>query len=677
MFAAPAYYHVSVSVVWIVISLSIVVPSVVVSSSTVYSEKTTSTKKLLWSTRCQEGLQYQEQQRYTEAEMVWKEQLANYDDGDTNPNSLSTSCPYIHTLYGILLLTTQRIDQSIVTLERAYHYDPYDYIALGYLGICHEYLLRKYVAHRSKLRIRTEQHSPPLSVDQHEPMKVASSSSSSSSSSDPSSSSSYNQGYQYLLREIIRYLQLALTTMVSLSVPKKEKNKPSVLLPHQSFALSLRTIYRTLGTSLQWYNNYDSNRHHSNNNNNYYYQSIHLYLDNLYRNKHTTQQELGWINYWSRPTDWYSYHYRPYHSIGIQYYHTLLEGSILERSYDIPYVGYSDCLTLSALEKQLTGKYPYRPFYFRTDTGFTPLLTKLENIIPTIRQEFWILYKQFRRATLSSSSSDTKEISSHTPVNTNISSLFKQEEAGLQDSHSWDIYSLVINGQLQAVTCVYTPTTCQLLQKDVPEIFIKRGQVKFSILQKGTYIKPHVGPTNNRLRVHCSIVLLATDDHQNNSSSGTSTDAWIRVGPFFYTWKDNECFIFDESYEHEVGIHLSNAQNKNVEERCDRKTNKGSVCHYERITTTDNNRFRDNDQGVPLKTEKVVMNSVGKTSDDNSDGGDVPLHDKETRIILILDIANPFVNFPQFSTEIFTPSTWNKNSSYLQEWWEHINDSEV
>lgn len=65
------------------------------------------------------------------------------------------------------------------------------------------------------------------------------------------------------------------------------------------------------------------------------------------------------------------------------------------------------------------------------------------------------------------------------------------------------------------------------------------NQVKFSVMSPGTRVQPHCGPTNNRLRMHCAIAI-------------PEGEVWLKVKNVTNTWREGECFVFDESCEHEV-----------------------------------------------------------------------------------------------------------------------------
>ena len=66
------------------------------------------------------------------------------------------------------------------------------------------------------------------------------------------------------------------------------------------------------------------------------------------------------------------------------------------------------------------------------------------------------------------------------------------------------------------------------------------NQVKFSVMEAGTHVRAHTGPTNCRLRAHLG--LQAPD-------GGV---AQLRVGDVAKSWADGQVLVFDDSFEHEV-----------------------------------------------------------------------------------------------------------------------------
>ena len=70
-----------------------------------------------------------------------------------------------------------------------------------------------------------------------------------------------------------------------------------------------------------------------------------------------------------------------------------------------------------------------------------------------------------------------------------------------------------------------------------------RGACKLSVLQPGTKVRLHHGPTNARMRVHLGIDIPAGAFLRADSPAEESN---IRQ------WQMGKCICFDDSYEHEV-----------------------------------------------------------------------------------------------------------------------------
>lgn len=62
--------------------------------------------------------------------------------------------------------------------------------------------------------------------------------------------------------------------------------------------------------------------------------------------------------------------------------------------------------------------------------------------------------------------------------------------------------------------------------------------IKFSAIQPGTHIRTHTGPSNERLRLHLTLI------HDGG--------AQIRVGKDWHSWEEGKIIMFDDSWEHEV-----------------------------------------------------------------------------------------------------------------------------
>jgi len=108
----------------------------------------------------------------------------------------------------------------------------------------------------------------------------------------------------------------------------------------------------------------------------------------------------------------------------------------------------------------------------------------------------------------------------------------------------WKTLVLNVFGDRFEPNCRRCPQTSRLLQQ-VPGL----RNAGFSILAPHYRIPPHRGPTNGIVRIHLALKI-----------PGDSGNCWIRVGDRVLHWKEGECIVFDDFYEHEV-------QNNTDEER--------------------------------------------------------------------------------------------------------------
>ena len=80
----------------------------------------------------------------------------------------------------------------------------------------------------------------------------------------------------------------------------------------------------------------------------------------------------------------------------------------------------------------------------------------------------------------------------------------------------------------------FFPETMQAISECGQEFI----SVKFSAIKPGTHIRTHSGPSNERLRIHLTLL--------------HSGGAQIRVGTDWRTWEEGKALIIDSSWEHEV-----------------------------------------------------------------------------------------------------------------------------
>lgn len=111
-----------------------------------------------------------------------------------------------------------------------------------------------------------------------------------------------------------------------------------------------------------------------------------------------------------------------------------------------------------------------------------------------------------------------------------------QESENLHEGGDWTelrLISVATNGPTKFSK--HYPKTMEVLNI-AKEITLTA--VKFSSILPGTHIKPHTGPSNERLRVHLGL---------RYSGGGK-----IRIGSKWKEWKEGKVLVFDDSFEHEV-----------------------------------------------------------------------------------------------------------------------------
>ncbi len=109
---------------------------------------------------------------------------------------------------------------------------------------------------------------------------------------------------------------------------------------------------------------------------------------------------------------------------------------------------------------------------------------------------------------------------------------------------NWKTFVFYVFGDRFEPNCHRCPQTARLLEQ-VPSL----RNAGFSILAPHYHIPPHRGPTNGIVRIHLALKIPRD-----------SQDCWLRVDDRILHWKEGECIVFDDFYEHEV-------QNNTGEER--------------------------------------------------------------------------------------------------------------
>ena len=147
-----------------------------------------------------------------------------------------------------------------------------------------------------------------------------------------------------------------------------------------------------------------------------------------------------------------------------------------------------------------------KPWHEKADY---PFIAKLENGYSDIKQELLFNLRERRH-------------------------LFTEEQENLHVGGDWSELRLKSSGYGYTKLVEHFPKTLDHI-KNCGEEFTS---IKFSAIQPGTHIRTHTGPTNERLRIHLTLI------HQGG--------ARIRVAEDWHTWIEGEAIIFDDSYEHEV-----------------------------------------------------------------------------------------------------------------------------
>ena len=124
---------------------------------------------------------------------------------------------------------------------------------------------------------------------------------------------------------------------------------------------------------------------------------------------------------------------------------------------------------------------------------------------------------------------------------------WKHESGGLLDASAgnrWLQLTFFANGAAVSSpsTCESYPTLCKFVSDHAGHLSNK-GQVKISVMEPGTVVLPHAGPTMERLRMHCAVMV-----------PDNSEKSFIRVGDQKVSWEEGKCFVFSEHCEHEVVI---------------------------------------------------------------------------------------------------------------------------
>jgi hypothetical protein len=369
----------------------------------------------------------------------------------------------------------------------------------------------------------------------------------------------------------------------------KDAPAPPPALPHASLAQPPSYLYRSLGNVLLWLGR--------------------EYEARLAFEAGVRDPQTKWVSPWARPADAYA-----------------LPG--LPRGLPVPFFGRGD--------------------------GLDALLDSFEAALDGVREEFWALLRSQGEAAvdaatggIGSMSGSTTSPSSSTPRGPALSSAgFVPESAGLSSDERWRVLTLALNGRpVNSTRCaLMTPRTCALIASTPLAASVRDGQAKFSVLERGAWVRPHAGPTNARLRVHCTLTLFDSGGEREEEGiggkgGGGEAASTFRVGEVKRHWRDRECFAFDESFEHEV-------------------TTSGELEKESRSAA-------------------VVAARGGAGDKEEEEGGSPsssPLR-APFRAVLLVDIANPFLSLDDFKRAAVRDGAWDAHGKELEAAWAAVRDA--
>jgi ornithine lipid ester-linked acyl 2-hydroxylase len=111
-----------------------------------------------------------------------------------------------------------------------------------------------------------------------------------------------------------------------------------------------------------------------------------------------------------------------------------------------------------------------------------------------------------------------------------------KEVGRIQNDDQWKTFFLAGIGMDCSENAKRCPETMRLL-RTIPGM----STAFFSILSPGKHIPAHRGAWNGILRLHLGLIVPEP-----------RTQCRIRVGNEFYSWREGEAFIFDDTFNHEV-----------------------------------------------------------------------------------------------------------------------------
>ena len=209
---------------------------------------------------------------------------------------------------------------------------------------------------------------------------------------------------------------------------------------------------------------------------------------------------------------------------------------VLARTGLVARVDGTDIETCAPANEPDAAQEPLLPRRFReyiADLSSSPQTTRT-GMYPGLRSKPWHDPQQFRLAQDLEARAD--EIAAE--VCALIRTEFEDEpDATLVPSGRWSYLVLYANGQKKLDRCALCPRTAAVIDAN-RTVLSHGGVVYLSVLDPATYVAPHEGPTNMRLRCHLGIEV--------------PEGCGMRVGGLTRIWEERCCLVFDDSFTHEV-----------------------------------------------------------------------------------------------------------------------------
>lgn len=164
---------------------------------------------------------------------------------------------------------------------------------------------------------------------------------------------------------------------------------------------------------------------------------------------------------------------------------------------------------------------------------FRTTVSMLEAAAPEIRRE---VLRSLESVDGSDAGEDADDVGANLPE-----PVWQPQDEGLHEG-TWQKLEFWAGGQWVAPTCAALPRTAAVLAALPDAMFGAPGRAALSLMLPGICVRPHCGPTNHRLRLHLPLLL----------PQGATSASGLCVAGQPLPWIRDRCFIFDDSFEHEV-----------------------------------------------------------------------------------------------------------------------------